>query len=67
MLNAIPLNYKMNDIISKFLLEGGKFMPEMDLRQSGLLIVLVDHLLRIKKEYKSLNKLKIRNIFTEMN
>ena len=48
-------------------MEGGKFMPEMDLRQPGLLIVLVDHLLRIKKEYKSLNKLEIRNIFTEMN
>ena len=29
MLNAIPLNYKMNDIINKFLLAGDKFMPEM--------------------------------------
>ena len=35
MLNAIPLNYKMNDIINKFLLAGDKFMPEMHLRQPG--------------------------------
>ena len=34
-LNAIPLNYKMNHIINKFLLAGGKFMPEMHLRQHG--------------------------------
>ena len=35
LLNAIPLNYKMNDIINKFLLAGDKFMPEMHLRQPG--------------------------------
>ena len=29
------LNYKMNDIIKKFLLAGDKFMPEMHLRQPG--------------------------------
>ena len=34
-LNAFPLNYKMNDIINKFLLAGDKFMPEMHLRQPG--------------------------------
>ena len=34
-MNAIPLNYKMNDIISKFLLAGDKFLPEMHLRQPG--------------------------------
>ena len=33
MLNTIPLNYKMNHIINKFLLAGDKFMPEMHLRQ----------------------------------
>ena len=32
MLNTIPLNYKMNHIINKFLLAGDKFMPEMHLR-----------------------------------
>ena len=35
MLNEIPLNYKMNDIINKFLLAGDKFMPEMHIRQPG--------------------------------
>ena len=34
-LNAISLDYKMNDIINKFLLAGDKFMPEMHLRQPG--------------------------------
>ena len=29
------LNYKMNDIINKFLLDGDKCMPEMHLRQPG--------------------------------
>ena len=29
------LNYKMNDIITKFLLAGDKFIPEMHLRQPG--------------------------------
>ena len=43
----------MNDIINKFLLAGDKFMPEMHLGEPGLLIVLVDHLQKIKKEYKS--------------
>ena len=57
----------MNDIINNFLLVGDKFMAEMYLRQQGLPIVLVDHLQKIKKEYKSLNKLEIQDIFTEMN
>ena len=35
MLNAIPLNYKMKDIINRFLLVGDTFMPEMNLRQPG--------------------------------
>ena len=34
-LNAIPLNYKMNDIMHTFLLAGNKFMPEMHLRKPG--------------------------------
>ena len=63
----------MNNTINEFLLAGDKFMPEMHLRQptvlgnQDLLIVLADHLLRIKKEYKSLNKLEIQYIFTKMN
>ena len=57
----------MNDIINKFLLAGDKFMPEMHLDNLGLLIVLADHLLRINNEHKSLNKLEIQDILTEMN
>ena len=34
-LSAVPLNYKMNDIINKLLLAGDKFMPEMHLIQPG--------------------------------
>ena len=55
----------MNDIINKFLLPGNKFMPEI--KNQDLLIVPVDHSLRIKKEYKSLNKLEIQDILTKMN
>ena len=32
----------------------------------GLPIILADHLQKVKKEYKSLNKLEIQDIFTEM-
>ena len=43
------LYIKMNEIVNKFLLAGDKFMPEMHLKQPGLLTVLVDHLLKTKK------------------
>ena len=35
LLNEIPLNIKMNEIVNKFLLVGDKFMPEMHLKQLG--------------------------------
>ena len=57
----------MNDIINKLLLAGDKFMLKSISGNKGLLIVLVDHSLKLKKEYKSLNKLEIQNIFTKMN
>ena len=41
-------------------------MPEMHLKQD-LLIVLVDHLQKIKKEFKNLKKQEIQTIFTKMN
>ena len=59
--------YKMNEIVNKFLLTGGKFMPEMHLRQSGFVYSACDHLLKIKKEFKSLKKQEIQTIFTKMN
>ena len=34
-MNAIPLEYKTNEIVNKFLLAGDKFMPEMHLKQAG--------------------------------
>ena len=54
----------MNEIINKFLLVGDKFMPENNL---DLLIVLVVHLQKLKKEFKNLKKQEIRVIFTKMN
>ena len=59
-------SYKMNEIVNNFLLAGDKFMPEMHLKQPGF-IVLVDHLLKIKKEFKNLKKQEIQAIFTKMN
>ena len=56
----------MNEIVNKFLLAGDKFMPEMHLKQPGF-IVLVDHLLKIKKEFKNLKKQEIQAIFTKIN
>ena len=53
----------MNEIVNKFLLVGDTFMPEMP----GLIIVLVEHLLKIEKEFKSLKKQDILVIFTKMN
>ena len=40
----------MNAIVNKLLLAGDTCMPDMHLRQPGLNIVLVVHLLKIKKE-----------------
>ena len=40
----------MNEIVNTFLLAGGKFMPEMHLKEPGLLIALVDLLQKTKKK-----------------
>ena len=61
------MNIKMNEIVNTFLLAGDKFMPEMYLDNQDLLIVHVDHLLKIKKEFKILKKQEILVIFTKMN
>ena len=44
-----------------------KVMPEMHLKSLDLLIVLVDHLLKIEKEYKNSKKQEIQDTFTEMS
>ena len=41
----------MNKIVNKFSLAGDTFMPEMHLKQPGLLIVLVLHLLKKRKNW----------------
>ena len=56
----------MNAVINKFLLAGDKFISEMHLKKQDLLITLVNHLLKTKKEYKNLKKQEIQYIFTEM-
>ena len=43
----------MNDIINKFLLAGDKFMPEIYLKQPGLLVVHVGCLLKKRKNSKN--------------
>ena len=58
----------MNEIVNNFFLFGDKFIPEMHLRQSQFTyMVLLDHLLKIKKEFKNLKKQGIQAIFTKMN
>ena len=57
----------MNEIVNKLLLAGAKFMPEMHLRQSDLLIIVVDHLLKIKKELTKVKKQDIQDIFIKTN
>ena len=65
--NFVGLYKKMNEIVNKFSLAGDKFiMPEMHLKQPGL-ILLVDHLLKTKKEFKYLKKQEKQTIFTKMN
>ena len=58
---------KMNEVINKFLLARDIFTPEMHLKHLDLLIVLVNHLLKIREEFKKLKKQEIQNIFSEIN
>ena len=60
-------DYKMNKIVNRFLLAGDKFMLEMHLKSPDLLIVLLEHLLKINKEYNNLKKQGIQDICTEMS
>ena len=53
----------MNNTINKLLLARDKFLPEMHLRQPQFGYALVDHLLSINKEFKSLKKLEIQTIY----
>ena len=55
-LNAIPLNYKMNDIINKFLLAEDKFIPEMHLRQPGFIYSACRPFTKNKERIKKLKQ-----------
>ena len=48
-----------------FYLAGGKLMPEIHIRQPGSTIVLVVHWRNTKKEYKTLKKQEIQDIFNK--
>ena len=55
----------MDEIVNKFLLAGDMFMPELHLKPGFTLLVV--HLPETKKELKSLCRLEIQILFTEMN
>ena len=57
----------MSEITNKFLLAGDKFIFDMHLKQSGFTVILVNHLVKIKKELKNLKKQEIQSVFIEMN
>ena len=57
----------MNKVIDKSLLAGDKFMPEMHLKQPGFSYSAFDRLLKTKKEFKSLRRREVQDIFTKGN
>ena len=57
----------MSEITNKFLLAGDKLIFDMHLKQSGFTVILVNHLVKIKKELKNLKKQEIQSVFIEMN
>ena len=52
-LTIVLIKFKMNKIVNKFLLTEDKFMPKLYQRHRDLLIVLMDRLLNIVKEFKN--------------
>ena len=52
----------MNEIVSKFLLAGTTSCLKRSYVSVDLRIVLVEHLLKVKKEYIILNKQEIQDI-----
>ena len=57
----------MNEIVSKFLLAGNKFMPEMHLKQSGFTYSACGPFTKKKKEFKNSKKQEMQTVFTKMN
>ena len=59
--------HKMNEIVSKFLLAGDKFMPEIYLRQPGLTYSACGPFTKNKERIQKLKKQEIQNIFIITN
>ena len=59
--------HKMNEIVSKFLLPGDKFMPEIYLRQPGLTYSACGPFTKNKERIQKLKKQEIPNIFIITN
>ena len=57
----------MNEMANKLLLAGDKFMHEMHVRQPGFTHSACRQFTKIKKEYKSLKKQEILDIFIKKN
>ena len=57
----------MNQIVNKFLLGGDESMPEMHLRQLGLIYGACGSFTKTKKEYKNLKKEEVHDIFVKAN
>ena len=57
----------MNEIVNKFLLAGDKFMPEMHLKQSGLIYSACGPFTKNKERIQNLKKQEMLVIFTKTN
>ena len=56
----------MNEIVNKFLLVGNKFMPDMHLKQPSFTYSACGPFTKRKNGLKSLSRLEIHILFTEM-
>ena len=59
--------YKMNERVTKFLLAGDKFMPEMHLSKPRFTYSACDLFTKNKERIQNLKKQEIHNIFIKMN
>ena len=57
----------MNEIVNKFLLAAGTFMPEIHLKQPGFTYSACRTFTKNKQRIKNLKKHEIQTIFTKMN
>ena len=57
----------MNEVANKILLAGGKFLPEIHLRQSGFTYSVCGPFTKNKERNKNSEKQEIHNIFIKTN